>query len=242
MCSVTLSAQVTCVNRVLRILTLANACFETSTYTLRVRQMNMDVLTKSGSWSALLRMVVGIPLMYVNHANYVLPFAYVLPAQLLTFLAGGFMNRLLVCAMLQQPGMPLHLAQQLCQYMKLGMHYLGMLLTRPPGEASDAAAEQCRGLEGLVLLTVYADTVLVVMMPCLVVYFMELNLKMGFIRQRQLTLAHAPPGAVTRLGKAVMIHAAVVGSWLACEVLLLVITPLDCNSSSLLVRGVTSAV
>jgi hypothetical protein len=91
-------------------------------------------------------------------------------------------------------------------------------------------------LSGILLVTLYANLVILVMVPCLVVYFMELNLKMGFIKQRKLTLAHAPPGVVTSLGKAVVIHGAVVGSWLACEVVLSVIGPLDCNSAGMLVR------
>jgi hypothetical protein len=101
---------------------------DASNFPVQTVQMNMNVLVKSGGWSTMLRMVIGIPLMWLNHANFVLPFAYVLPAQLATFAAGAIINRLLVCAMLHQPGVPLHLVQRLCQYMKHGMHYLGMLL------------------------------------------------------------------------------------------------------------------
>lgn len=161
-------------------------------------------------------------------ANFILPMVYVLPAQLLTLLGVTGTSRYAVCLMMDRPGYLL-LSQQLCQGLKVSMHYLSMLLGRPPKEAAAAAASECAGVDGLVLVVLFANLLLLVVVPCLVVYFVELDLKRGFIRTKNLVMQHAGPIVESRLGKAVVVYGAVVGSWMACEVLVLGLSPFECS-------------
>jgi hypothetical protein len=128
-------------------------------------------------------------------------------------------------------------SQWLCQCAKLAMHYFGLLSCRPPGLAPEAAAEECQGLEGLVLLCLYANLLLLVLVPCLCVYFAELRLKLGFLHEQQLSLQHAPPCLDFLVWRAVVIYGVVVGGWLACEAVVLFLSPLRCNSLGVLARA-----
>jgi hypothetical protein len=183
----------------------------------------------------LLHCVAIVPLFWWNHAAYVLPFRYFLAAQLVTVACELRIASAILCLFSHVPGTHMQLAQHLCQHMKQAMHYLGLpLLARPAGvPLADAAAAECQGLNGAALLSLYISVVLLVLVPCLLVYFAELNLKMGFIRQRQLVLQHAPPCPDTRLAKAVVVYAAFVCSWIACEAVVLALTPVQCSKSGI---------
>jgi hypothetical protein len=126
---------------------------------------------------------------------------------------------------------------RLCQCTKLAMHYFGLLSTRPPALAAEAAAAECQGLEGLVLLCLYACLLLLVLAPCLCVYFAELRVKLGFLRQQHLLLQHAPPCPHFGVGRAVVVYGVLVGGWLACEAAVLFLSPLRCNSLGVLARA-----
>jgi len=183
---------------------------------------------------SLLRTLIAMPLFYLNHANYILPFAYVLPAQLLTLLATIMMARVLTCVIANDTATLLQVSQRVCKCMKVAMHYLA-LLGLPPGDVADAAAAECQGVDGLILLTLYANVFVLVLIPCLVVYFVELDLKLGFIKQQRLLLLQAYPCLDSRLCKGLIVYSAVVGSWLACEVIVTLMSPLECDSSGVLV-------
>jgi hypothetical protein len=184
-------------------------------------------------WLALLRQVFGIPLLYCNHANFVLPFAYVLVAQLVTCTALCVALRVSACYLLGKPDVACCSAQ-LCQYLKVVMHYFGWVpVWRAPREAFTAAASECQGIQGFVLVAVYANVLILVVGPCLAVFFMELKLKMRFIHQQGLNLLHAPPCLLeSHLSRWVVLYGAVVGSWMACEAAVLMLSPMRCGSSS----------
>lgn len=177
--------------------------------------------------------VLVVPLFWWNHASYVLPFPYVLAVQIATVVGVWRISSVTTCLLSYVPGTHVQIGQQVCQRMKHVMHYLGLLLAKPAGQLAETAATECAGLNGLVLLSLYASVVILVLVPCLSVYFLELNLKMGFIRQRQLVLLHAPPCLDTRLARAVIVYAAVVCSWIACEGVVMALSPIQCGSSGI---------
>lgn len=230
--------QITLVNRLLRLVTvISTAAGSSSEDTRRFHVAVTEQLPQPpGHWAHILRVILGMPLMYFNHANFVLPFAYVLGAQGVTLAAALVQLQKLPCLMTDKPLSMQH-SQGLCQGAKLAMHYFGLLSCRPPALAAEAAAAECQGLEGLVLLCLYANLLLLVLVPCLFVYFAELRLKLGFLREQQLTLQHAPPCLESRVGRAVGVYGVLVGSWLACEAAVLFLSPLRCDSLGVLVRA-----
>lgn len=229
------------VNRLLRLATVIVASADVNTTQMRlwmtsIPQSHVAVDPQFKDWVAVLRQVLGMPVFYLNHANFILPFAYVMLAQLITFSAVSSTLGVTTCYMYSQAGQ-IQVAQQLCQFLKVAMHFLGMLPGRLPREAAQAAAAECQGVESYLLPALYSCVIILVVGPCLFVYFAELNLKLGYIRQLQLPLQHAPPCFDSRLGRAVAIYGAFVGGWMACEVLVLVASPLQCSSSGGLSRG-----
>lgn len=102
------------------------------------------------------------------------------------------------------------------------------------GSVSGWLVQECGGLEGVVLLGLYLHVLLLLVVPCLAVYLIELNMKLSFIQTHGLALQHTWAIMDSRLIKAVVGYAAVVGGWMACEVAVLAVAPLQCNASGLL--------
>jgi hypothetical protein len=172
-----------------------------------------------------------MPLLFATHSNFVLQFVYVLPAQLVTLAANLQLVRSTACIMAAQGPAMLVVPGRLCAYLKLCMHYL-TFQGQSPAEALSTAAGECSGLSGLVLLALYSNVVILLLLPCLTVYFIELDLKAGFVAQQQLVLRHACPVHWSKVCKAVVVYGAVVGSWMMCEVAVTLASPLNCNSDS----------
>lgn len=82
-------------------------------------------------YMSLLRFVVGAPLFWSVHANFVLPFAWVLVAQTVTAAMMCYGLRVSVCVMLSYPGIA-QAAQPTCQVLKASMHYFGLVLEPRP--------------------------------------------------------------------------------------------------------------
>lgn len=229
--------QITRVNRFLRLITVLMSAFDAPK--AEPRNVNRLATTQhvDSGVSLLLHSVLVVPCFWLNHASYVLPFPYVLAAQLITL--GGVLNisRSLLCLLANLPGTHLALAQRVCQHIKGVAYFMqGMYLTgKPQAQLAELAAAECQGLNGLVLLALFSAVVVLVLLPCLLVYHIELKLKMGFIRQRRLVLQHAPP-CDTPLAKAVVVYCVVLGSWVACEGLVALLSPVQCGGAGILLR------
>lgn len=185
------------------------------------------------TWTSITRALLAFPVLYLHHANFVLPFPYMLSAQACTLAATSLLLRLSSCLVFDDEPGSLYRSQQLCLCLKVGMHYLSMLLGRPPREAIAAATKECQGVDGLVLVTLYVSVFVLVVLPSLAVYFIELEMKLGFIKQRQYKMQHAWPCLESRLCKAVVVYGAVVGSYIACEVVVLILSPMQCTSAGI---------
>lgn len=225
--------QITYVNRLLRVITVMLSAFDAP----KAEPRNVNRLATTphvdSSVSLLLHCVLMLPLFWANHSTYVLPFPWVFAAQLATLSAVLKISRSLVCLLSNLPGTHVQLAQQVCQRVKVTGYYLGLSLAKPHTHVAEVAAAECQGLNGLVLLSLYAAVVMLLLAPCLLVYLVELNLKMGFIKQRRLVLQHAPPCPETRPAKAVVVYSVLVGSWVACEGVVLMLSPVQCSSSGI---------
>lgn len=227
--------QVTLVNRLLRVFTvfmvaLSMTPHKTSHFLSIIEHKRPS---QSSPWISLMRLLLGVPVFYITHANFVLPFPYVLAAQLCTLFSTCMMTRTVACAVMQQAD-AIQRAHQLCKRLKTVMHFSSFTPGVPPWEVASAAARECQGVDAVMLLSLYGNVLVLVVLPCLVVYFMELNLKVGFVRQRQLAMHHAWPCLESRLCKCVIVYASVVGSWMACEGLVLLLSPMQCSSAGLL--------
>jgi hypothetical protein len=118
------NAQVTLVNRLLRLLTVVVATCGMDPENFQ-RFLDNTTFGYTGSlpvrpYVSLLRFVVGVPLFWSVHANFVLPFAYVLAAQVITAAASCYGLRASVCVMLSSPGVA-QAAAPLCQVSGAGV-------------------------------------------------------------------------------------------------------------------------
>jgi hypothetical protein len=225
--------QITYVNRLLRVITVMLSAFDAPKAEPRnVNRLATTPHVDSGV-SLLLHCVLMLPLFWANHSTYVLPFPWFLAAQLATLGAVLKISRSLVCLLSNLPGTHVQLAQQVCHHVKVTGYYLGLSLAKPHTHVAEVAAVECQGLNGLVLLSLHAAVVMLLLAPCLLVYLVELNLKMGFIKQQRLVVQHAPPCPETRLAKAVVVYSVLVGSWVACEGVIMMLSPVQCSSSGI---------
>jgi hypothetical protein len=111
----------------------------------------------------------------------------------------------------------------------------------------------CRGAEAVLLLHAFAYVVLLVVLPLLVLYFVELLLKTNFLRQkqrRQQQLQEGPhaqhswgqrlrfsPMVDSTWVRLVVSYACVVGAFYACNAVVTLLSPVTCSCDGRLVFG-----
>lgn len=225
--------QVTVANRVLRLLSQTLLSFGVADVQLRG-----DGPGPPGMLT-LLRPLAAPAFITSCHCNFVLPLKWVLPMQLYTLLVCLPMMQLYVCAIARTPGM-LAQSQRACVLAKRTMHGVGLLLGRPPDTSDPGYSSQCEGLPGLLLLALYLYVLLLVVLPCLVLYLMELTAKVKFVQQSRaprLQLAETWPIMTSGLVKSTTAAAGVLGTWFLCEMLLSSLAPQSCSAAGRLVFG-----
>jgi ABC-type multidrug transport system fused ATPase/permease subunit len=267
--------RVTIANRLLRLATLTFAAVNSSPsvmarMTTRVNSANRS---NTSQLMQLMRPIVGPPLVYLNHSGYVLPFAWVLPFQLYTLAACSFIIASSVCVLSQSEEYAL-MATRACRTLKTGMFYGSMLLggpvtTRLPAAATQAGGGQgidgsathsvvvelagwrggCYGAEAVLLLHVFAYVVILVVLPLLVVYFVELSLKTNYLRQKERRQQQHEASAAEQLAlpeqllqqlqfspmvdstwvRVLVSYVCVVGAFHACNAAVTLLPPLSCD-------------
>lgn len=230
-----LPLQLTLLSRSLRLAGVAWCCYHTtgSDMARMLGSVKNKHRAKTGKILNLMRMLIVPPMAVFNHSLFTLPFAYVLPAQLWTFSTCAWMMRTSVCIVALQDE-NLQLSQRVCGVMRRILYNLSMLIGGPPQTAPGSTVHECGDVQGVVLVGLYLHVILLLVVPCWAVYFIELNLKLSFLKRHGLSLEHTWPLMDSSLIKAVIGYSAVVGSWMACEVAVLIMAPLHCNEQGLL--------
>jgi hypothetical protein len=112
----------------------------------------------------------------------------------------------------------------------------------------------CQGAEAVLLLHAFAYVVLLVVLPLLVLYFVELSLKTNFLRQKQrrqqqqlqegsdvqLSWVHRlqfSPMVDSTWVRVVVSYACVVGAFYACNAVVTLLLPVSCSGDGRLVFG-----
>uniref|UniRef100_A0A383W2G6 Uncharacterized protein n=1 Tax=Tetradesmus obliquus TaxID=3088 RepID=A0A383W2G6_TETOB len=146
-------------------------------------------------WLKLLRSVVLVPLVAMAPSNFVLPVRYAIPCQLLTLVFILRMCRLQHCTLAQLP--ELHdLLQQACSAFGTAVHWGSLLLWRGSATSALAAGEVGResapmqqvcgsSVGASLVLSMYANVLLVVLVPSFLQYGIERSLKRSFLEQKQ---------------------------------------------------------
>jgi hypothetical protein len=228
--------QLTLISRSLRLVGIAWCSYHTaeSDMVRMLGSVRSKHRRKAHKFLNLMRMLIVPPMAVFNHANFVLPFVYVLPAQLWTFVTCSWMMRTSSCIVAQHSE-NLQLTQQTCSILRNAMYNLGMLLGGLPQSTSPNGVQGlCGALQGVVLLGLYLHVVLLVVVPCLAVYLVELSLKVSFVKCSGLQFQHTWAIMDSTLIKVVAGYGAVVGGWMACEMAVLTIAPLHCTDDGLL--------
>ena len=227
--------QLTLISRSLRLVGIALCSYHTAEHDMArmLGSVRNKHRRKAHKFLNLMRMLIVPPMAVFNHANFVLPFVYVLPAQLWTFVTCSWMMRTSACIVAQHSE-NLQLTQQTYSVLRNTMYNLGMLLGGPPESTAPGGVQQCGALQGVVLLGLYLHVVLLVVVPCLAVYLIELNMKVGFVKSSGFQFEHAWAIMDSTMIKVLTGYGAVVGGWMACEIAVLIIAPLHCTDDGLL--------
>lgn len=226
--------QVTLVNRVLRVITMV--WLATLTAGVEARTV-LEVPATHGLrlWMSFGRFMFLPCLIMANHANFVLPFRWVLFFQLFTVCFSLSMLARLACFIADTPPLVLFVEKS-CVFVRSVMYTLVMVLGAPFEVHDDH--RQCQAAQGALRLGLYVYVLLLLLVPCLVVFFTELSMKASFVKaQQQLYLKDVWPMMDSRLIQGVTGYAVLLGSWFVCEGAINALSPVSCSSKGLLVMG-----
>jgi hypothetical protein len=140
---------------------------------------------------ALWKSVLMLPVINIMHANWLVPFWWAVAMQVVTFVSSVATTFPSTCATVycQWPASATISDVPACQQMNWLVYAAGQLLDWQvpvdPGQASTASDAVCADpVVALVLLQVWVRLVLLVLVPCIMVYCLERSLKVGFLNTR----------------------------------------------------------
>jgi hypothetical protein len=174
-------------NRILRLLLLTAAA-------VFAKPGLMDTMSKQhrsaangsqhNSWLVFMRKVLGPPLVYMGHANHVLPFQWTLLMQLyMVAVCSVAVFRSSTCVLATSDSNAA-MAATVCANAKHVVFYVSRAVGRLPYDTSLDAADACKGLAAILLLLLYTHVVLLLIVPGVVMFRIELSLKSEFVRLR----------------------------------------------------------
>jgi hypothetical protein len=184
----------------------------------------------NSSWLVFVRKVLGPPLVYMGHANHVLPFHWVLPMQVYMFLVVSIsVFRSSTCTLASSPS-DVAMASVVCSYAKQVVFYMSRAVGRAP--VVDEAADTCQGVSAVLLLLMYAHVVLLLIVPGVVVLRVELSLKSEFVRLRGGFVPKAWQALDSADAMALIAYTLVIGMWCVCEAAVVWLGPLTCSKGA----------
>jgi hypothetical protein len=142
-----------------------------------------------GAHMELLRFIATPCLIWVSHAvNFLLPFYILLPLQLYTVAISSRVVRATACALAAQHPAILAAAGGVCRTLRLCMKLAVILLCMPavPQPAEEGPQQdRCDDVQGLLQVVGYTYVVVLLVLPCLVGYMVEMTLKLNWLKGQQ---------------------------------------------------------
>mgnify|MGYP001811073814 CR=1 FL=1 len=189
---------------------------------------------------SIMRTLASLPGIWVSHAvNFLLPFWVMVPLQVYTLGITFNVMAPTVCALAAQPPHIVLAARHECQGLRSVMN-VAVLLSMPisfkaGGGAPDAGDG---GPRDLLLLVLFTYTMLLLIIPCTVAYFVELSWKLSYVRRQRLQagvrsdvggimLFDSPHAWVEML---YLGYVAVCIAWLACDAAVTLLPPITCET------------
>jgi len=149
------------------------------------------------SVTALLKAFVGIPLIYLSHANFLVSFRLAVVLQLITAGATISMDVQRLCASLMYAQASAAAIVPACKGLSSFMYGASQLLdwhfsTDPVGQVQAASAVVCADpLVALLLMKLWVHVILLVLAPCTLIYSLEWQMKSRFLISRAAAQATA---------------------------------------------------
>jgi hypothetical protein len=187
--------------------------------------------SQHNSWLVFMRKVLGPPLVYMGHANHVLPFQWTLLMQLyMVAVCSVAVFRSSTCVLATSDSNAA-MAARVCAYAKHVVFYVSRAVGRLPYDTSLDAADACKGLAAILLLLLYTHVVLLLIVPGVVMFRIELSLKSEFVRLR----GGCVPKVWQMLDSAdamlLLAYTLVVGAWCVCEAAVAWLRPVACSNT-----------
>lgn len=189
--------------------------------------------SQRSSWLVFVRKVLGPPLVYMGHANNVLPFQWVLPMQLyMLFVTGVSVSRSGACT-LAVSASNAEMAAIVCSYAKQVVFYMSRVVGRMPSGpalAAAAAEDTCHGVAA-VLLLLYVHVVMTLIVPLVIMFRVELSMKADFVRLRGGCVPQALQSLNSDGAMALIAYTLLVGGWCLCESAVAWLGPVACSDN-----------
>lgn len=139
------------------------------------------------SVTELLKALMGIPMIYLSHANFLVSFRLAAILQLVTAAATISMDVQRLCASLMYAQASAAAVVPACKGLSSFMYGASQLLdwhfpTDPVGQVQTASAAVCADpLVALLLMKLWAHVILLVLVPCTLIYSLEWQMKSRFL-------------------------------------------------------------
>jgi hypothetical protein len=224
-------------NRILRLLLMtAVAAFQSpGLMGTLCKQHRSEVAAANGSqhssWLVFARKVLGPPLVYMGHANDVLPFQWTLLMQLyMVAVCSAAVFRSGTCV-LGTSASNSAMAASVCAYAKQAVFYISRAVGRRPIDTVLDAAVSCKGLAAIFLLLLFTHVVLLLIVPGVVMFRIELSLKSEFVRLRDVCVPKVWQVLDSADTMLLLAYTLVVAAWCVCEAVVSWLRPFACSDT-----------
>jgi hypothetical protein len=187
--------------------------------------------SQQSSWLIFMRKVLGAPLVYMGHANHALPLQWVLLMQLYTVVVCSVVVFRSSACLLATSDSNAAMAARVCAYAKQVVFFISRAVGRLPYDTALEAPDACKGVAAILLLLLYTHVVLLLIVPGVVMFRIELSLKSEFVRLRGGCISKTLQVLDYADVMVLLSYTLLIGAWGVCEAAVAWLRPVACSNT-----------
>jgi hypothetical protein len=187
--------------------------------------------SQRSTWLVFMRKVLGAPLVYMGHANHVLPFQWVLLMQLYTVVVCVVTVFRSSACLLATSDSNAAMAEHVCTYAKQVVFFSSRAVGRLPYDTALEAPDACKDVAAILLLLLYTHVVLLLIVPGVVMFRIELSLKSEFVRLRGGCISKTWQVLDSADVMMLLTYTMLIGAWCMCRAAVTWLRPVACSNT-----------
>jgi hypothetical protein len=169
----------------------------------------------------------------MGHAHHVLPFQWVLLMQLYTVVVCDVAVFRSSACLLATSDSNAAMAERVCAYAKQEVFFSSRAVGRLPYDTALEAPDACKGVAAILLLLLYTHVVLLLIVPGVVMFRieLELSLKSEFVRLRGGCIPKTWQVLDSADVMLLLTYTMLIGAWCVCEATVTWLRPVACSNT-----------